>query len=101
MPGIFAAASAAGRQFCPATRMWMSPPIALAAVTAWSVAAFRVALSCSARRRVVMSRIASDHAGFVAQLVDQLGDRGDLAAALALRRLVDLERHEARRHVDA
>src|SRR3546814_3969865 len=43
----------------------------------------------------------SDHLGFVTQLVDQLGDRGDLHAGLARRRLVHRDDGEARRHVDA
>src|SRR5579883_54307 len=97
MPGTLAAASAAARQFWPATRRWRSPPIAAAAVTACSVAAFSAALSCSETIRIAMS----DHPRLVAELVDELGHGCDLASALALRRLLDFERHESRRDIDA
>src|SRR5690349_2030717 len=104
-PAIFAAASAAGRAPDPATRTCMSPAPALdraaAAETVLSVDGFRAALSCSAMTRIAMSGRPSDDPGFVLQLVDQLLHGADLDAALAFRRLLDLERHEARRHVDA
>src|SRR5690606_37193087 len=50
-PSIFAADSATAPHPFPATRMWTSPPICCAAVMALRVAAFSVALSCSARTR--------------------------------------------------
>src|SRR5258708_37660072 len=43
-----------GRQFWPATKTSIGRPILAAAVTALRVAGLRVALSCSARMRVVM-----------------------------------------------
>ena len=45
--------------------------------------------------------VPSEHAGFVFQLVDQFGDRGDLDAGLAAGRLVGLQHLQARRDVDA
>ncbi len=92
-----AAASAAGRQSWPATSTWMSPPIAAAAATAFSVAALE--------RRVVM--LGDDEERHQITLASFLSlstsscDRAHLACRLALRRLLDLERDEARRHVDA
>ena len=78
----------------PATSTWTSPPIAAAAVTRIERgAACSAWLSCSATTRTVIS----DHPRFVLQLVDQFGDRRDLDAGLALRRLLDLEGRQARR----
>ena len=62
----------------------------------------RYAMVVSRRRRVIAYGDASrNHLRFVAQLGDQLLDVGHLAAALALRRLDDLERRQPRRDVDA
>src|SRR5512142_304448 len=96
-PLTFAAASAAGRQLAPATSTWRSPPSAWAAATALRVAGLRLALSCSARTRTAIS----DHPCFRAELLDELLDRRHLLAALALGGLLDLERGEPRRGVDA
>merc|ERR1719184_340394 len=51
-PSSPATSFATAPQLVPATRHVMSPPTALAAVMAFSVAGLRVALSCSASTRV-------------------------------------------------
>ena len=78
LPAALAAASAAARQFDPATSTWMSPPSQAAAPSVVSVAL--VALSCSAMTRMAMS----DHPGFVLELVDQFRDGADLDAGWRL-----------------
>src|SRR5688500_2689986 len=101
-PSSFAAASAAARQFEPATRMCTGAPSALAAVSAFAVPSFKEALSCSAMRRVVMRcPCALEHAGFDFELLDELGDGSHLDAGLAPAGLDRLHDPEARRDVDA
>ena len=56
--------------------------------------------SCCRARRAEASVI-TDHPRFVLELVDQLGDRRDLDAGLAARRLGGLQHLEPRRDVDA
>src|SRR5882757_4364490 len=96
-PVIFAAACAAPPASWPATSTCTSELQARAAVTVLSVAPFSVPCSCSAMTNAVMS----DHLRFVLQLGHQCGDIGHLDAGAALGRLADLQRLDARRHVDA
>src|SRR5215472_3407057 len=101
-PAIWAAASAAVCAFWPATRTWMSPPIFCAAATVFRVAALSAALSCSATTRIVTGAPSSrNHLRFIAELRHELFCIGDLAPALAFRRLDNLERSETRCDVDS
>src|SRR6266702_4368682 len=87
-----------------ATSTSISPPNSRAAVSAFWVASNSRLLSCLARSSVFIPRLpptASQHAGFVLQLADQLGHRGDLDAALAAGRLRRFHDFEPRLHVDA
>src|SRR4029079_9382973 len=96
-PATCAAAFAASPASWPATSTCVSPPSLAAAAMAWSVALFSALLSCSASMRFGMA--SGQDLGFVAQLVDELGDVGHLAATLALRRFDHAKRGEARRDV--
>src|SRR6266849_9422087 len=92
------------RQSLPATSTSISPPNSRAAVSAFWVASNSRLLSCLASNSVLIPRLpptASQHAGFVLQLADQLGHRGDLDAALAAGRLRRFHHFEPRLHVDA
>src|SRR3954452_3113560 len=104
-PGSFAAASAAARQFDPATRMWTGALRAVAADRALLVASLMNALSCSAIRSVVIGRILGrpclEHAGFHFQLVDEFGGARDLHAGLAPAGFHGLKDLQARDDVDA
>src|SRR5690242_14231208 len=95
-PSSLAAASATGLQFCPATRMWTSPPSCLAAVSALLVASLSEALLCSATRSVGMS----DRSRLF-ELLHEFAHALDLDAGLAHRRFGGLDHFEPRLDVDA
>src|SRR5580698_6197514 len=99
-PATFAAASAAACALWPAISTCTSPPIFAAAATVFSVAAFSDALSCSAITRIVISSVSSQHLGFGLELLDQRLHIGDLHASGALGRLDNLQRLQARGHVN-
>src|SRR5690606_15189908 len=102
-PLSLAAASAAGFAPLPATSTSTSPPIWAAAVSALAVWSERVALSCSAIRRIAICLVPSDFlddaVGF--QLLNQLCNRADLDASLAAARLFRLQNLQTRRNVGA
>src|SRR5690606_6754639 len=103
-PASLAAASAAALAPLPATSTSTSPPIFEAAVSALAVWSERVALSCSATRRMAMSVIALFGGLKNAVRLEarhQLGDVLDLDARLAADRLLGLQHLEPRRDVDA
>src|SRR3984957_14369204 len=100
-PATFAAASAAACALWPAISTCTSPPIFAAAATVLSVAAFSDALSCSAITRIVISSVSLQHLGFGLQLLDQRLHIRHLHTGGALRRLDNLQRLQARRHINA
>src|SRR5580692_1714619 len=99
-PATFAAASAAACALWPAISTCTSPPIFAAAATVLSVAAFSDALSCSAITRIVISSVSLQHLGFGLQLLDQRLHLSDLHTGAALGRLDNLQRLQARSHID-
>src|SRR6202012_3172520 len=100
-PAIFAAASAAACALCPATSTWISPPLFCAAEIVFRIAALSGSLSFSAITRFVISSVSSQHLGFGLQLLDQRLHVRHLHTGGALRRLDDLQRLQARCHIDA
>src|SRR5690606_30582744 len=102
-PASLAAASATACAPLPATRTSTSEPICEAAVSAFAVWSERVALSCSATRRMAMVKLPfpkSDDASGL-ERSDELGDVLNLDARLAAARLLGLQNFQARGNVDA